>query len=156
MFERACRCFPLNQVITFNNKGSSESDGTPFNLKRMHCLDVCLSVSEIESIVESRPGGKALLQSNARFLHLVGRGSCYEIRSDDGTPLYIVRYNEMEKKELRRVIEYAQLDVKGISREEGRLAFFCCGQAKWNTPDESVLSLKELVKLFDERTRSFH
>ena len=49
--ERACRCFPLDQVITFDSEGSSESDESAFSSKKMHCLDACLSMSELLNLV---------------------------------------------------------------------------------------------------------
>ena len=78
---------------------------------------MCLARSQIESIVESRPRGKNLLNSNARFLHLLGRGSRYEIPSDNDAPLFVVLYSEREINELKRVIEYAQSDVKSMESE---------------------------------------
>ena len=138
--ERACRSFPLNQVINFDNKGSSEEiDGYDFGRKKMQCMDVCLPRSKIEEIIEERPGGKALLQSNARLLYLLGRGSLVEIRSDDGVPLYIVRYDDKQKRELKRVIERSNLDVKKLSRKD-------VIQAIWRscaTDEQSALPPKE-------------
>ena len=116
--KRACQSFPLDQVVNFENEGSSILEpGEEFRSKRPHLLDVCLTRSQIESIAESRSGGKEMLQSNARFLHLLGKGRRYEILSDDGVPLYIVKYIEGELEELKRVIEYAKLDVKSIEKE---------------------------------------
>ena len=89
--KRACRSFPLDQVVKFDNEGSSAGSVSLFSCKKTPCLDVCLSRSVIESIVEERPGGKDILRSNARLLHLLGRGSSDEIRSDDGQSLFIVR-----------------------------------------------------------------
>jgi len=117
--KRACQSFPLDQVVKFENEGSSISKSSEkFRSKRPHLLDVCLTKSQIESIVESRSGGKEMLQSNARFLHLLGKGSRYEILSDDGVPFYILKYSNEEIKELKRVIEYAKLDVKSIGKED--------------------------------------
>lgn len=63
--QRACRSFPLDQVVNFENEGSSQIAGA-FYSSRPYTLDVCLTRSEIESIVEARPGGNELLRSNAR------------------------------------------------------------------------------------------
>jgi len=116
--KRAVQSFPLEQVVNFENEGSSALEGGKFRSKRPHLLDVCLTRSQIESIVESRSGGKEMLQSNARFLHLLGKGSRYEILSDDRVPFYIVKYSIEEIEELKRVIEYAKLDVKSIEKED--------------------------------------
>jgi len=116
--KRACRSFPLDQVINFDNEGSSVNSGSLFISKKTPCIDVCLSRPVIESIVEARPGGRDMLRSNARLLHLLGRGGRHEIRSDDGESLFIVRYNTAEKAELKRVIEYAELDTKEMSNED--------------------------------------
>ena len=120
--QRACRSFPLNQVVNFENEGSSSmmlADSDEFYSKRLYALDVCLTRSEIESIIEARPGGKALLRSDARFFYLLGRGSRYVISSDDGSrPLCVVEYSTRELEELGRVIEYSQLTVKNISRKK--------------------------------------
>ena len=120
--QRACRSFPLNQVVNFENEGSSSmmlDDSDEFYSKRLYTLDVCLTRSEIESIIEARPGGKALLRSDARFFYLLGRGSRYVISSDDGSrPLCVVEYSTRELEELGRVIEYSQLTVKIISRKK--------------------------------------
>ena len=58
------------------------------------------------------------------FLHLLGRGERYEIRSDDGASLFIVRYGTAAKVELKRVIEYAELNTKEISSEDLRKAIW--------------------------------
>ena len=115
---RACRSFPLDQVINFDNEGSSAGLDSLFSCNRTPCIDVCLSRSVIESIVEERPGGKDLLRSNARLLHLLGNGERHEIRSDRGESLFIVKFATEEKAELERVIEYAELDTKKISSED--------------------------------------
>ena len=115
---RACKSFPLDQVINFDNRGSSENDGSDFSTERSCCLDVCLARSQIESIVEIRPGGRALLHSNARFFHLLGKGYRYEIPSDDGAPLYVVMFYREQLNELKRVIEYTHLDVKNLSQDD--------------------------------------
>ena len=120
--KRACNSFPLDQVINFHSNGSSESNGDEFSTERPCCLDVCLPRSQIESIVEARPGGHALLRSDARFLHLLGRGSRYVIPDNDGVPFHVVIYSEKEIDELKRVIEYAQLDVKGMESERLTMA----------------------------------
>jgi len=121
--QRACRSYPLNQVVNFENEGSSSmmlADSDEFYSKRLYTLDVCLTRSEIESIIEARPGGKALLRSDARFFYLLGRGSRYVISSsDDGSrPLCVVEYSKRELEELGRVIEYSQLTAKNISRKK--------------------------------------
>ena len=116
--KRACRSFPLDQVVKFDNEGSYAGSVSLFKCKKTPCLDVCLSRSVIESIAEERSGGKDILRSNARLFYLLGRGSSYEIRSNDGQSLFIVRYGTAAKAELERVIEYAELDTKEMSSED--------------------------------------
>jgi len=120
--QRACRSFPLDQVINFENEGSSLAHRFApdmFYSNRPYTLDVCLTRSEIESIVEARPGGNELLHSNARLLYLLSRGSRYVVPSEDGSrAFYIVKYSKRELSELERVIAYSQLDVKKCSRAD--------------------------------------
>ena len=120
--QRACRSFPLDQVINFENEGSSLAHRFApdmFYSNRLYTLDVCLTRSEIESIVEARPGGNELLRSIARFLYLLSRGSRYVVPSEDGSrAFYIVKYSKRELSELERVIAYSQLDVKKCSRAD--------------------------------------
>ena len=116
--KRACRSFPIDQVINFDNEGSSGVEEGLFISKKTSCIDVCLSRPVIESIVEGRPGGKDILRSNARLLHLLGKGERHEIPSDDGASLFIVRYTAEAKAELKRVIEYAELKTKEMSSED--------------------------------------
>ena len=151
---RACKSFPLDQVINFDNEGSSDGFEGLFRCKKTHCLDVCLSRSVIESIVEERPGGRDILRSNARLLHLLGKGSMSEIRSDDGESLFIVRYTVKEKAELKRVIEYAELDAKNICGEDVTKAIWCSftkGDGRKVPPkSQCYLSRSSLKLLIDE------
>ena len=122
--QRACRSFPLDQVINFENDINFENEGSyqiagTFYSNRSYTLDVCLTRSEIESIVEARPGGNELLRSNARLLYLLSRGSRYVVPSEDGSrAFYVVKYSKRELSELERVITYSQLDVKKCSRAD--------------------------------------
>lgn len=114
----ACRSFPIESVLNFENQGSSETGACEFSCKRRRCLDVCLSRSQLENIVKSRPGGRALLSSDAHFLRLLGRGRLYEIPSDGGASLYLVKFTWEELAGLRRVLECAPLATKNIDRED--------------------------------------
>ena len=113
---RACKSFPLQSVAEFECRGSSEGKG------RMHCLDVCLERAKLESIIESRPGGKQLLCSEDRLLRLLGRGRRYKIDPSaegvDENTLYIVKYKQSELDEIKRVIAYAEIDVKKMSMQK--------------------------------------
>jgi hypothetical protein len=66
---RACKSFPLESVARFHCDGSSDENARS---GRAFGLDVCLSMTQIESIVESRPGGKELLHSDERLLGFWG------------------------------------------------------------------------------------
>jgi len=91
--ERACQSLPIEQVVQFGNGGLVSDDiDCDFHRPRCSLTHVCLERSQIESIVESRPGGGALLRSNARFMFLLGRGSVYEIPSEDSDDLIVPNY----------------------------------------------------------------
>ena len=116
---RACNSFPLQSVVEFESRGSSDSTA---DSGRMFGLDVCLERAKIEDIIERRPGGKELLHSHKRLLQLLGRGRRYVIDSADegeeaaqNKALHIVKYQQEELNEIKRVIEYAELDVKKLS-----------------------------------------
>ena len=109
---RACKSFPLESVLHFECRQSSTIHAYS---GRLHELDVCLNKSEIESVIESRPGGHELLRSDERLLRLLGSGRHYEIAADDGEVLHLVSYNDEQLVEIKRVIEYAELSVKEIS-----------------------------------------
>ena len=110
---RACRTFPLQSVVEFECRGSSSSNGRS---GRMHGLDVCLERAQIDSIIESRPGGEQLLCSEDRLLRLLGRGRRYKIAANagggNGQALFIAKYKTEELDEIKRVIAYAEIDVK--------------------------------------------
>ena len=116
---RACNSFPQQSVVEFECRGSSDSTA---DSGRMFGLDVCLERAKIESIIETRSGGKELLRSHKRLLQLLGRGRRYIIsftdEEEDVPPnkdLHIVKYKQEELDEIERVIEYAGLDVKKLS-----------------------------------------
>ena len=112
---RACNSHPLKTVVEFESRGSSSNSGRS---GRSHGLDVCLERAQIESIIESRPGGKALLRSNKRLLRLLGRGMRYKVTGDKGDSLHIVKYTQDELDDIQRVISYSNLDVKKLSMEK--------------------------------------
>jgi hypothetical protein len=108
---RACRSFPLESVLHFESRQSSITHAYS---DRMHELDVCLNISTIESVIESRPGGPELLCSDQRLLRLLGSGIHCEITAADGEILHLVSYNDGQLVEIKRVIDYAELNVKEI------------------------------------------
>jgi len=109
---RACNSFPLQLVAEFECRGSSSSNG---RAGRLFGLDVCLEKSKLESIIESRTGGRKLLRSKERLLRLLGSGRRHEITSDEEErTLYIVKYQQEELDEIKRVIEYANLNMKRL------------------------------------------
>jgi len=103
---RACKSFPLESVLHFESRQSSTIHAYS---GRLHELDVCLNKSEIESVIESRPGGHELLRSDERLLRLLGSGRHYELPADDGDTLHLVSYSDDQLVEIQRVIEYAEL-----------------------------------------------
>jgi len=111
--QRACKSFPLESVVAFESEGSSVSNARS---GRKHGLDVCLPMAEVESIIESRPGGKELLLSDSRLLRMLGSGRRWEIKSrDSDCALLIVKYKRTQLEEMKRVIQYAELDVNKLS-----------------------------------------
>lgn len=159
--QRACKSFPLESVVAFESKGSSSSSarsGRPYG------LDVCLPVAEIESIIENRAGGKELLRSDARLLRLLGSGRRWELKPDDnsGRALLIVKYTQTQLDEIKRVIQYAELDVKKLSPQKVHEAVsnsFLGGRSlpqnsQCHLSDESLLYLKDEVGLFIDTSRS--
>lgn len=109
---RACKNFPVEAVLCFDCRGSSISNARS---GRSHELDVCLERAQVESIIESRPGGHELLRSSERLLRLLGSARRYKIDlGGDGKALYIVKYKSEELEEITRVIAYADLDVKKV------------------------------------------
>jgi len=154
--QRACKSFPLASVVAFECNGSSISNarsGRPYG------LDVCLPVAEVERIIESRPGGKELLRSDARLLRLLGSGRRWELKSDDNNSraLVIVKYSQSQIDEMKRVIEYAGLDVKKLPPQKIHLAVSkSLGGRLSSLPqknhcylsEESTQSLKDEVGLF--------
>ena len=89
-----------------------------FYAGRAFGLDVCLPMTQIESIVESRPGGRELLLSDERLFRLLGSGRRWEVGNDDSGKLVIVKYKKTQLEEMKRVITYAGLDVKKLPTEK--------------------------------------
>jgi len=151
---RACRSFPLESVAEFECRGSSKSKG---KAGRMYGLDVCLERAILESIIESRPGWKKLLRSKDRLLRLLGSGMRYKINSIDGEEdvhkaLYIVKYKQEELDEIKRVIEYAELDVKKLSMQSISSAIrqsFAINNGKIPPVDQCYMSESSISYLKD-------
>ena len=148
--QRACKSFPLESVIHFENEGSSVNNARS---GRSYGLDVCLQVGQIESIIESRPGGKELLRTEERLLRLLGSGRLYKIMSGNvgGAALYIVKYPN--NGTMKRVIKYADLDVKKLSTQilhDAILKSFVKDGASIPPKNQRYLSEESLVHLRDE------
>ncbi|KAL9178944.1 hypothetical protein ACHAXT_011917 [Thalassiosira profunda] len=108
----ACNKFPLEAVVRFECQRSSIDSA----LSGRPCgLDVCIERARVESIIESRPGGHDMLRSEGRLLYLLGRGRLYDVVSDDARTVHIVKYKQEQLDEIKRVIQYAELDVKKLS-----------------------------------------
>mmetsp|Transcript_31281 Transcript_31281/g.65902 ORF Transcript_31281/g.65902 Transcript_31281/m.65902 type:complete len:367 (+) Transcript_31281:211-1311(+) len=114
----ACKNWPLEHVINFNNEGSSQWTKREFACCRPNCLDVCLTRDQIESIIEARPGGHELLRSESRLLDLLGQGKLHEIHSDEGTPFYVVQFFTEDFDYMERYIKVADLDMNELARED--------------------------------------
>eukprot|EP00984_Skeletonema_dohrnii_P032990 scaffold28245_cov144-Skeletonema_dohrnii-CCMP3373.AAC.1 len=148
--ERACKSFPLEHVVVFESKGSSVNNARS---GRTHGLDVCLPMAEVESIVESRPGGKELLRSDSRLLRLLCAGRCWKIKSTDSERvLLFVKYTKSQLDEMKRVIQYAELDVKKLSAQKLQAAILnSFGNGHSNVPNcQRYLSESSLNYLKDE------
>ena len=112
---RLCRSLPLESVVNFESRGSSKGKALA---KRPYAVDVCLSREQIEFVVETRPGGAAMLKSQGRVLQLLGSGSRYEVVSDEGASFIVVKYKQAELDEIVRVIQYTETDLKKLSEDE--------------------------------------
>ena len=114
---RAAKHFPLESVMSFECRGSSSGNACS---GRTFGLDVCLSTSQLDNIIESR-GGKATLLSTDRLLRRLSNGFRYEIGG-----LSFVKYRKCQLEEIKRVIAYADLNVKEISAEVLHNAILRC------------------------------
>jgi hypothetical protein len=154
---RACKSFPLESVARFHCDGSSAENARS---GRAFGLDVCLPIAQVESIIESRPGGKELLLSDQRLLRLLEGGRRWEIGDDDSGKLVIVQYKKTQLDEMTRVITYAGLDVKKIPTEklqESVLKSFEKGtilppKTRRYLSEQSLLCLKDEVDLCIDTT----
>lgn len=109
---RACKSFPLESVLTFECRGSSKERTKS---GRSYGLDVCLERTQIDDIIEGRPGGEDLLLSKERILHLLSNGAQYSMVLDDGTTkLVIVKYSSEALTEIARVTQDAEIDMKEL------------------------------------------
>ena len=128
---KACKSFPIDSVLNFEQGGSSEShlNGRPqqvydrldvlygfrnFFTEELSSLDVCLTLDQIEDIVSKRRGGNEALYSEERFLSLLGNGTRLVIIDKDDTELYVVKYDDHELKALTRFLEKSQFNVKTL------------------------------------------
>ena len=80
----------------------------------MYGLDVCLEKMEVESVIKSQPGGPKLLRSDERLLWPLGNGIHYQIGARDEKALHVVKYRKEQLDKIKRVIAYAELNVKQI------------------------------------------
>ena len=154
----ACKTFPLESVLTFESRGSSSNSALS---NRPYSLDCCLSRAEIESILESRPGGRELLRTEQRVLYLLGNARRYKIGNNESeNPLYMVKYSSMEIEELQRSINYSEIDVKRISSHQITAAisrsFGSASQSSCFISSSSLTQLRELgfANVSDEFNKS--
>ena len=113
--QRACKSFPLKSVASsFHCRGSSSENARS---GRAFGLDVCLPIAQVESIIETRTGGRELLLSDERLFKLLESGRRWEIGDDNNGKLVIVKYKKTQLDEMKRVITYVGLDVKKLPTE---------------------------------------
>ena len=104
--------------MLFECRGSSSGNACS---GRQFGLDVCLSRTQLDSIIEQR-GGKALLLSTERLLRRLSNGIRYEIGG-----LSFVKYRKWQIDEIKRVIAYDdELDIKELSAEVLHNAILRC------------------------------
>jgi hypothetical protein len=146
---RACKSFPLESVASFNSGGSSAENARS---GRAFGLDVCLPIAQVESIIESRPGGKELLLSNERLFRLLESGRRWEIGDDDSEKLVIVKYKKTQLDEMKRIIAYAGLNVKKLPTEKLQAAVLKSFEKDTILPPKMIryLSEQSLLCLKDE------
>ena len=123
--EAAVKVYPLECVSRFDSRGSSATQALS---GRSFFYDCCLSRSQIDSLIEERPGGKELLLHEDRFHHLLSRGRRYEIPPDDsddrGEPLHIVEYTDALLEEISRAILSTGVNKKDLSASKVTDAIF--------------------------------
>ena len=118
----ACNSFPVESVIVidFECDGSFEYNNDEFDFDKIYSLDVCITKTQVESIVETRTRGCELLRSMARFLQLLGQGSrtivvteeCRRaIEDGEYKLLYVVKYSKEEKDDIQIFARDALFDV---------------------------------------------
>jgi hypothetical protein len=150
--KRACKSFPLESVATFHSQGSSKGYA---RAGRAFGLDVCLPMTEIDSIVESRPGGKELLLSDERLFRLLASGRRCEIGDHDVGKLVIVKYEKYLLDEMKEVIAHTGLDAKKIPTDKLHEAVAMSFQKGTSLvqktqrylPEESLRRLKDEIDL---------
>ncbi len=150
--QRACKSFPLESVAAFHSQRSSMGYA---RAGRAFGLDVCLPMTEIDSIVESRPGGKELLLSDERLFRLLASGRRWEIGDSDVGKLVIVKYDKYLLDKMKKVIAHTGLDAEKLSTEKLHEAIAMSFQKGTslvqNTqrylPEESLRRLKDEIEL---------
>ena len=149
---RACKSFPLESVARFHSHGSSAENARS---GRAFGLDVCLPIAQVESIIETRTGGKELLLSDERLFRLLESGRRWEIGDEDSGKLVIVKYKKTQLDEMKRVITYAGLDVKKLPTDKLQAAVLKSFEKGTTLPpkmrcylsEQSLLCLKDEVDL---------
>jgi hypothetical protein len=150
--KRACKSFPLESVAAFHSQGSSKGYA---RAGRAFGLDVCLPMAEIDSIIESRPGGKELLLSDERLFRLLASGRRWEIGDGDVGKLVIVKYDEYLLDEIKEVIAHSGLDTKKLPTDKLHAAVAMSFQKGTSPvhktqrylPEESLHRLKDKADL---------
>ncbi|KAL7531092.1 hypothetical protein ACHAWF_003628 [Thalassiosira exigua] len=116
----ACRSFPLESVVDFENEGSSEYgkyvlEDAQYEDDLIYGLDVCLSKTQVHAIIKGRTGGCNMLYSIERFMNLLGRGTRHVIVTDHDEVLFVVKYHERELCEMKDIIKHSSFDVKSLT-----------------------------------------
>jgi len=150
--EAAVKTYPLECVSRFDSRGSSATEALS---GRSFFYDCCLSRSQIDSLIEERPGGKELLLHEDRFLHLLSRGRRFEIPPDNSDdreePLHIVEYTDALLDEISRAILSSGVNKKNLNASKVTNAVFrsfAHGSCRKMPPmDKCILASTSLGKL---------
>ena len=85
-----------------------------FPLERTGEVSICLPYATSNEIIKTRKGGREYLQSETRFMQLLGKGRVDSLRDD----CHIIGYTPMLKGELESMIESSEVDIKKLKADD--------------------------------------
>jgi len=118
----SCRAIPNNlQIIGLSCPNTTvDTDGSCQTCKRI-CnkfplgitgdIDLCLPFARSNEIIMSREGGRDYLNSETRFMQLLGKSHVSTSRND----FCIIGHDREVRNELTRMVEASQVDIKKLN-----------------------------------------